>query len=179
MASKGAHAEGTDGSDYTFRQSVEAVYQQTPYFKSRLSLVSRVHTLMVVVVATTAVVFSKDPFPFHPALLLSLLLPLLALRGMKSNSVAVLTIYSVLSALVSAYLLIIGVGRHLDLASLQGYTPYHISFILLNFVTVLSFLTGSFYARRLINLWREAAFQRELRSIRRGGPDGAGSKKNE
>ena len=169
MASKGAYAEGTDGSDFSFRQRVDPVYQQSSYFKARLSLVSKAHTVLLVVAAAAAATFSTGTFPFHPALLLSLLLPLLSERGMKTNSSIILTAYSIFSALTAAYVLIVGVGRQLDQASEEGLTLYHISFLLLHLATVSGFLGGSYYARRLINLWSEAAFQRELREGRRAG----------
>eukprot|EP00047_Mylnosiga_fluctuans_P023699 m.144129 g.144129 ORF g.144129 m.144129 type:complete len:237 (+) comp9669_c0_seq1:2565-3275(+) len=166
MAAKGKseYAEGTDGSDHTFRQRVDPVYQKTIQAKNALSTLAKAQAGGLFVVFALGSLFLETFMPFNPALLLALALPVLAEKGMKSNNVGILTAYSVGAALASAYVVIAGIGRRLDLISVKGFSITGSIFILLSVILAVIYLLGSYYARQLIGIWRDAQFQRELRS---------------
>lgn len=165
MASKGAYEKGTDGSDHAFRQRVDTAYVKGSQYKSKLMLFAVVHTLAVLLLLAFTVAVSTAHYPLHPFVFLALVLPVAAQKGIKTNNTALLTVYSGAGGVTAAYLAWFGIGRCLDYVNAMGLQLPQGLFLLLNATAIVALLIGSYYARKLIGLWREAAFAREMKRM--------------
>jgi hypothetical protein len=171
MASRGVYEKGTDGSDHLFRQRVDNVYLEGSYYKKKLVLVGFAHTAALVLSMAITFLLGPKVFPFHQGLLLALLLPVISHKALKTNHVAIMTVYSFACGFVAAYLTWLGIGRCLDTINAEGLTVYDSISVLANSILVTFLLTGSYYSRKLIDMWRMAAFNRELRAMKTAHKD--------
>jgi hypothetical protein len=175
MASRGEYVPGTDGSDHSFRQRVDPFYQNVTYFKAKVATFGKIHTLGLIGLFAY-VSFLERGSPFHLGLLLTLLLPLISDKAAKSNSAGLMLVYNVMAGLTAAYIILVGVGRQLDLVTSLEHSIFEIIVIALSIIVASLFLLGGYYSRRLITVWRDREFELELKRSRAGGASSATSK---
>eukprot|EP00042_Codosiga_hollandica_P012576 m.28328 g.28328 ORF g.28328 m.28328 type:complete len:169 (-) comp40124_c0_seq1:63-569(-) len=158
MASTGKHVAGTDGSDHSFRETVNDRYKKTAEFRKTLRhyIKLSVGAYLSIVLLSVYLYVSSGLLLFTPIFYLAIFTPMLGDHAAHKSKYYLLLAYSTLTSLSATYILAFGFGHAFNklMYAEEGFDLWFLLLTLFHFSVFMVLMFCIVNARKLMPFFK-------------------------